>query len=84
MKAQISNFRMSRHGKYDNHMVVSVEGVDNKEKAEKLVGKEVSYNTGKKEIKGTVKSTHGNKGAVRVLFEKGMPGQSLGQEIKIN
>ena len=33
--------------------------------------------------KGVIKTTHGNKGCLRVHFEKGMPGQSLGTKVRI-
>ena len=36
-----------------------------------------------KEINGKVASAHGNKGALRVIFEKGLPGQSVGQKVII-
>jgi large subunit ribosomal protein L35Ae len=68
-------------------MIVSVKDVDNREKAQKLVGKKVSWfspGKEKKEIKGEIRSAHGNSGALRVLFEKGMPGQSIGNKVKIN
>jgi large subunit ribosomal protein L35Ae len=84
MKAVIVNFRRNRHTTSSNHMIVAIEGVDSKEKAKELVGKEVVYNTGKKDIKGKVASTHGNKGTIRAIFETGMPGQSLGKQVKIN
>jgi large subunit ribosomal protein L35Ae len=84
MKATIVNFRRNRHTTSSNHMIIAIEGVDNKEKAAKFVGKEISYNTGKRDIKGKIASTHGNSGAVRAIFETGMPGQSLGKEVKIN
>lgn len=64
-------------------MVVLVKGVENREAAGKLVGKKVTYNTGKKEIAGEIRSAHGNKGAVRVLFETGMPGQAIGQKVSL-
>lgn len=67
-------------------MIVIVPGYDSKDKAAELVGKEAVWKTpGKKDrvIKGKVSATHGNKGALRVLFETGMPGQSLGQEVTI-
>jgi len=64
-------------------MVIIVEGVNKKEDAQKLVGKKVMYNTGKKDITGKISSAHGNKGAVRAIFETGMPGQALGQKVKI-
>ena len=85
MKAVIANFRMSRHRQYDNQMIVKVDSVSSKDAAAKLVGKTVVWTTpGKKEIKGEVRSSHGNSGALRVLFETGMPGQAVGAEVKIN
>jgi len=84
MKAQISNFRMARHHTTGNQLIIHPEGSDSKESAEKLIGKTVSWETpSKKIIKGKITAAHGAKGAVRVLFEKGMPGQSLGTEVKI-
>jgi large subunit ribosomal protein L35Ae len=65
-------------------MIVHVDGVDSKEDAEELVGKDVSYNTGKRSISGEVRAAHGNSGAIRVLFETGMPGQALGKQVDIN
>lgn len=67
-------------------MVIHVESISSREKASALVGKTVVWTTpgkNKKQIKGKIASAHGNKGAVRVIFEKGMPGQSLGTEVKI-
>ncbi len=65
-------------------MIIEVEGVSSRLDASKLVGKEVIFKTQtNKEIKGKVASAHGNKGAVRVIFEKGMPGQSLGKKVEI-
>ncbi|MBW3019338.1 50S ribosomal protein L35ae [Candidatus Woesearchaeota archaeon] len=86
MTGVISNFRGSRKRKKGSQMIVKVEGVDSKEKAKGIVGKSVSWATpGKKKkvIKGKVTQPHGNKGSVRVHFEKGMPGQSLGKEVKV-
>jgi ribosomal protein L35AE/L33A len=34
-------------------------------------------------MSGKVAASHGNSGAVRVIFETGMPGQALGQKVKI-
>jgi large subunit ribosomal protein L35Ae len=65
-------------------MVVVVSSVTDRAAAEKLVGKKVTFNTGKKDIAGEVRSAHGNKGALRVLFETGMPGQALGQKVSVN
>lgn len=85
MKGVIVNFRSARHHQYDNQMIVKVESLDSRDKAAKLVGKKVVWTTeSKKEITGEIRSAHGNKGALRVLFETGMPGQAVGTEVKIN
>lgn len=77
-----------RGGSQKRHyqMIVVVPGVESKEKAAELIGKQVTWSAPgklKKQIHGVISQTHGNKGAVRVRFETGMPGQSLGQEVKI-
>ena len=83
MEGTISNFRRNRHTTSPNQMVVVVNGVTDKDAAQKLVGKKVTFDTGKKEISGEIRSSHGNKGALRVLFETGMPGQAIGQKVSI-
>jgi len=83
MEGIISNFCRSRHTPSPNQMVVLVKDVDSREAASKLVGKKVTYNTGKKDITGEIRSAHGNKGALRVLFETGMPGQAIAQKVSI-
>ena len=84
MKGVISNFRRSRHVQKTTHMIIHVEGVSGREKAQKLAGKEVVWESpAKRQIKGRVASAHGSKGAVRAIFEKGMPGQSLGTKVEI-
>ena len=84
MKAVIVNFRLARHHTYENQMILKVKGVDTKEDAKKLVGKKVVWTTpAKNEIVGEIRSSHGNKGALRALFETGMPGQAVGTEVQI-
>lgn len=83
MEGVISNFCRNRHTTSPNQMIVLVKDVDSREAASKLVGKKILYNTGKKDISGEVRSAHGNKGALRVLFETGMPGQAIGQKVTV-
>ncbi len=65
-------------------MIVYLSDISNREKASGLVGKEVVWKSpAGKEINGKVASAHGNKGAVRVIFEKGLPGQSLSTKVEI-
>ena len=83
MEAIIKNFRRGRTTQTDNQMVLVIEGID-KEKAKSLVGKKVSWKSpAGKEIKGEIRAPHGTKGAVRALFERGMPGQAIGQKVVI-
>ncbi len=67
-------------------MIVMVKDINNKEKANSLIGKKaiwISPGKNKKEIVGVVNATHGSKGCVRVVFERGMPGQAIGDKVKI-
>ena len=84
MEGIILNFRGGRHTQYNNQMLVQVNGINTKEEAKTLIGKTVVWvSPSNKEIKGVIKSTHGSRGIVRVLFERGMPGQSITQKVKI-
>lgn len=84
MKAVIVNFRLARNHQYDNQMILKVEGVESRDKASKLVGKKVVWTSpANKEIAGEVRSAHGNKGALRALFETGMPGQAIGSVVAL-
>ena len=84
MEGVIKNFRRGRTTQKTNHMIVYLDDVKKRDKASELVGKQVVWKSpAGKEINGKVASAHGNKGAVRVIFEKGMPGQSIGQKVEI-
>lgn len=84
MKGLIVSFRRGRHNQTNNQMIIKVDSVNNREKAASLVNKEVMFKTQTgKEIKGKITSIHGNSGAVRALFEKGMPGQALAKQVEI-
>ena len=84
MQGTIKNFRRGRTTQKTTHMIVYISGTDKKEKAAKLVGKSVVWKSpAGKEITGKVASAHGNKGAVRVIFDKGMPGQSIGTKVEV-
>ncbi len=83
MKGTIVNFR-GKSRKNFSQIIVKVEGSENKESASKLLDKEVTWKTPTgKEIKGKVSGVHGNSGAVRVKFERGLPGQSLGTNVEV-
>ena len=82
MQGTIVNFRRNRHTQKTTHMIIKVG--DKKEDAIKLIGKTVSWKSpAGKEIKGKVAKEHGRNGCIRAIFEKGMPGQSIGQKVEI-
>ncbi|MBT4824393.1 50S ribosomal protein L35ae [Candidatus Woesearchaeota archaeon] len=84
MEGTITSYRRGRTSQTDNQMIIVVNDVDSKEKAEKMIGKAVVFKSpAGKELKGKITGAHGGKGAVRALFETGMPGQSLGKKISI-
>lgn len=84
MEGLVLNYRRSRHVQRNKHMIIRVPSIDTKEKASKLINKKVVWKspTGK-ELTGIIKSTHGNTGALRVIFDKGLPGQAMGDKVKI-
>ena len=84
MDAIIENYRRGRHTDYSDQFIASVDGVDTSEKAKKLVGKQVVWTTPSgKTIPGKIASTHGNSGKVRVMMEKGLPGQAVGTKLAV-
>ena len=84
MEATIVSYKMGRHVVTGNQMIIIIDSITSREKAKALVGKKVSWTTpANKIIKGEIRSPHGNKGALRVLFEKGMPGQAVNTKVKI-
>ena len=85
IKGKVIQFRRGRHTVHERHFLIEIEGVKTREEAGKLVGKEVEWKSpAGKVIKGKISSAHGNKGVVRAIFEKGLPGQAVttGVEIK--
>jgi len=86
MEAIIVNFRRGKRTQSSNQMILRVEGVETIEKAKTLVKKNVVFvcpGKNKKEIKGIIKSAHGNSGLLRAHFETGMPGQAIGGRVQV-
>ncbi|MCK5625108.1 50S ribosomal protein L35ae [Candidatus Pacearchaeota archaeon] len=84
MKGKVIQFRRGRHTVHEKHFLIEIEDVDTREKAGKLAGKEVEWKSpAGKIIKGKISSAHGNKGVVRAIFEKGLPGQAVTTEVEI-
>ena len=85
MNGVIKNYRRGRNTQHTSQFVVEVDGIDSKAKATALMGKKVVWKSvGDKTITGKILATHGNAGAVRVKFEKGLPGQAIGGSVNIS
>jgi len=83
-KGKVIQFRRGRHTVHEKHFLIEIPEINDKEKATKFIGKEVSWKSpAGKIILGKVSGTHGNKGVVRAIFEKGLPGQAVTTEVEI-
>jgi len=84
MKGIILSYRRGKHTQNVNQMLVELEGVDSKEKAEKMIGKKLVWKSpGDKEIKGEITAVHGGKGVLRAKFERNLPGQAVTTKVEI-
>lgn len=84
MQGIITSFRRGRHRYKPRQFIVKVPGVEKRADAQKLLGKSVAWKSpAGKEIKGKLTVLHGNKGLLRALFERGLPGQALAQKVEI-
>lgn len=83
MKAKVIQFRRGLKRIHERHFILDV-FAKSREEAEKSIGKEVIWTSpaGKK-IQGKISSPHGNKGLVRAIFEKGLPGQARNEEVEV-
>lgn len=83
MKAIVVQFRRGRKTIHERHFLLDL-GLSSRKEAEKYVGKLVRWKSpGGKIINGKISAPHGNKGLVRAIFEKGLPGQALTDEVEI-
>lgn len=81
---KVIQFRRGRHIIHKRHFLIRIDGILNREEAGKFVGKDVVWKSpAGKVINGKVSSAHGNNGVIRAIFEKGLPGQSVGTEVSI-
>ena len=83
VKAKVIQFRRGLKRIHERHYILDVDA-KSRDEAEKFVGKEIVWTSpaGKK-ITGKVSSAHGNKGMIRAIFEKGLPGQARNTEVEV-
>ena len=84
VKGKVVQFRRGRKTIHERHFLIEIEGVGSRADAEKFVGKAVEWKSpAGKVINGKVSGAHGNKGVVRAIFEKGLPGQAVTMEVNV-
>ncbi|MEK6927373.1 MAG: 50S ribosomal protein L35ae [Nanoarchaeota archaeon] len=84
MKGILVQFRRSRKRIHEKHYLFDF-GMKNREEAKKMIGKVITWKSpsGKK-MTGKISDAHGNKGLVRAIFEIGLPGQAMTNEVEVN
>jgi len=83
MKGIVVQFRRGRKVIHERHYLLDL-GLNSREEAKKYAGKEVTWKSPSgKTIKGKISDAHGNKGLVRAIFERGLPGQAVTTEIEV-
>ena len=83
MKGIVVQFRRGRHRIHERHYLLDI-GLQSRVEAKKMAGKEVIWKSpAGKHINGRISDAHGNKGIVRAIFEKGLPGQAVTTEVEV-
>jgi len=84
MQGKILSYRRGKHTQNVNQVLIELDNVNSREKAEKFLKKKVVWKTSSgKEIEGEIIGLHGNKGVVRAKFETNLPGQALTTKVEI-
>ncbi len=82
-KGKVIQFRRGVNVIHERHFLIDV-GADSRKDAEKFIGKVIEWKSpAGKIITGKVSGAHGNKGLVRAIFERGLPGQAITTEVEI-
>ena len=83
MKGIVVQFRRGRKVIHERHYLLDF-GLKTREEAKKYAGKEVVWKSPSgKEIRGKISDAHGNKGLVRAIFERGLPGQAINGDVEV-
>ncbi|KKL87882.1 hypothetical protein LCGC14_1930270 [marine sediment metagenome] len=85
MEGTISNYKRGRHLVHQKHCILVFPNIKSRKEANKLISRTVVWKSSSgKELKGVISRAHGSNGAVRAHFKRaGVPGQALGQKVKI-
>ena len=83
MNGKVIQFRRGVNVIHEKHFLLDF-GMISRAEAEKLVGKNVEWKSpAGKIIRGKISGAHGNKGLVRAIFERGLPGQAITTSVEL-
>lgn len=83
MKGKVVQFRRGVNTIHERHFLLDF-GLKTRTEAGTLKGRVVEWKSpAGKIIKGKVSAPHGNKGLVRAIFERGLPGQAVTTEVEV-
>lgn len=78
----IASYRRGRRTQNVKHMLLNFNMTY--QEAAQLIGKIVEWTSpAGKILKGKIVALHGRNGVVRAIFDKGLPGEAIGQPVKI-
>lgn len=80
---KIMNYRIGIREQTSRECLIQFENMTSSAQAGQLLGKKVLWKSQTKKRTGKIIDFHGNNGAVRVRFKKGLPGQALGTTVEL-
>ena len=78
----ILNYRIGRKTQDPRQCLIKVMSVEPSE-ARRMIGSKVGWPVDDPKIYGKIIGAHGRTGTLRVRFNRGVPGQALGNRVKI-
>jgi large subunit ribosomal protein L35Ae len=85
MRVIFIGYKGGRHTQHSKYALIKVDGVDDKRGTGKYIGRKVIWTSPKgSHLIGKIIGSHGRKGTLKAKFRKGLPGQAIGTELKID
>ena len=79
----IQNYRIGIGTQNPKECIIQFAHVNSGSLVGQLFNRKVVWKQGDKKFIGTIRRTHGKKGAFRVKFQKSLPGQALGTRVEL-
>jgi large subunit ribosomal protein L35Ae len=79
----IVNYRIGIRTQMPKWCLIQIISENTVSKAGQLVGRKMILKFGKNSFIGRIVCLHGQKGVVKVKFQKGIPGQALGARVEL-